>query len=255
MNIAVITGASAGIGREFLLALDQDARYDELWVIARRAERLEALGAECRAPVRPIALDLTCAESIAAYDALLREYKPNVRVLVNCSGYGKFGDSGDIPLDDALGMIDLNCKAMVAMTQTTLPYMCAGARIVQLGSVSAFQPLPYFNVYAATKSFVLQYARALNMELRVRGIRVLAVCPHWVRTPFFDRAKVTSDTAVRHYYPIYEAHDVVQTAIRHMKRGRRDVSVHGALAKAQVALVRLLPHRLVMRAWMAWQKH
>ena len=133
--------------------------------------------------------------------------------------------------------------------------MQRGSCVVQLDSLSAFQPVPYLNVYAATKAFVLSYSRGLNVELKPRGIRVMAVCPGWVRTEFFDRAETTSDSAVTYFNVVYEAADVVRTAIRDMERGKKDVSIHGAPVRWQVRLVKLLPHRLVMKIWMRQQKH
>ncbi len=251
MKIAVITGASSGMGREFVRQLDAAEQYDELWVIARRRDRLEALAGEVRAKVRPICLDLSLKESYQAYAELLAEEKPRVAVLVNGSGFGRFGAFCDIPLEDQLSMIDLNDKATVAMTYLTLPYMEAGGRIYQIDSLSAFQPVPYINTYAATKAFVLSFSRALNVELKTRGIRVMAVCPGWVRTEFFDHA-VTDDT-ITYYNKYFDADRVVARALRDMRKGK-DISVCGLSIRNQVRLTKLLPHRLVMKIWCMQQK-
>ena len=165
MGIAIVTGASSGMGREFALQLHKEERFDELWVIARRETALESLRSQVPCPLRIIALDLTKKESLDTYRDLLAREKPEVAVLVNCAGFGKFGRYDQIPLQDCMDMIDLNCKALVAMTQLTLPYMKGGSKIVQLDSLSAFQPVPYINVYGSTKAFVLSYSRALNQEL------------------------------------------------------------------------------------------
>lgn len=255
MRIAVITGASSGMGREFVLQLSKKEKFDEIWVIARREDRLRTLQDEVDTPIRPIALDLTNSESFDTYKSLLEENSPDVAVLVNCSGYGKFGTYEDIPLTDSMGMIDLNCKALVAMTELTLPYMKEGGKIVQLDSLSAFQPVPYLNVYASTKAFVLSYSRALNRELKKRGIKVLSVNPGWVKTEFFDRATPTNQTAVTYYNVFYEAADIVKTAIRHLYHTKKEVSVHGFPVKFQVFLVKLLPHSLVMKIWLKQQNH
>ncbi len=251
MKIAVITGASSGMGREFVRQLEEAERFDEIWVIARRKERLLSLAGELDTPLRAIALDLSKTESFDEYKALLETEKPEVSVLVNGSGFGKFGAFTDIPLDTQLEMIDLNEKALVAMTYLTLPYMKEGGKIYQIGSLSSFQPVPYIGVYGATKSFVLSFSRALGRELKKRGIRVLAVCPGWVRTEFFDRA-VTDDT-ITYYNRYYNADQVVRRAIRDMKKGK-DVSVCGFPIRAQVLLVKLLPHRIVMAIWCKQQK-
>ena len=251
MRIAVITGASSGMGREFVKQLDAQNTFDEIWVIARRKDRLESLAAEVKAPIRPICLDLSAKESYDEYAALLAAEKPDVAILVNGSGFGRFGAFEDISLEDQLSMIDLNDKALVAMTYLTLPYMKEGAQIYQIDSLSSFQPVPYINVYAATKAFVLSFSRSLNVELKKRGIRVLAVCPGWVRTEFFDRA-VTDDT-ITYYNRYFDADEVVTRALRDMKKGK-DVSVCGFSIRAQVLLTKLLPHRIVMKIWCMQQK-
>lgn len=251
MKIAVITGASSGMGREFVKQLDAQNAFDEIWVIARRKDRLESLAAEVKAPIRPICLDLSAKESYDEYAALLAAEKPDVAILVNGSGFGRFGAFEDISLEDQLSMIDLNDKALVAMTYLTLPYMKEGAQIYQIDSLSSFQPVPYINVYAATKAFVLSFSRSLNVELKKRGIRVLAVCPGWVRTEFFDRA-VTDDT-ITYYNRYFDADEVVTRALRDMKKGK-DVSVCGFSIRAQVLLTKLLPHRIVMKIWCMQQK-
>ena len=251
MKIAVITGASSGMGREFVTRLDKEEQFDEIWVIARRRSALEELESETRAKIRAISLDLTKTESFDEYARLLGEEKPDVAVLVNASGFGRFGAFTDIPLETQLEIVELNSKALIAMTYRTLPYMKAGARIYQLGSLSAFQPVPYINVYGASKAFVLSFSRSLNVELKGRGIRVMAVCPGWVKTSFFDRA-VTDDT-ITYYNRFYTSEQVVTRALRDMKKGK-DVSVCGAQIRGQVLLTKLLPHRLVMKIWCKQQK-
>lgn len=252
MKIAVITGASSGMGREFVLQLDKSEKFDEIWVIARRRERLEALAPEVGAKLRVIALDLTKAESIDAYRALLEQEKPAVAVLVNDSGFGKFRKFEETSLRDCCDMVDLNAKALMAVTYVTLPFMEEGSRIYQLGSLSSFQPVPYIGVYGASKAFVLSFSRALNVELKPRGIRSMAVCPGWVATEFFDHA--VSDDSVTYFNKIYTPDVVVRTALKDMAKGK-DVSIHGLPVKAQVLAVKLLPHKLVMKIWMKQQKH
>lgn len=254
MKIAIVTGASSGMGRELVKQLSQKESFDQIWTIARRKERLDELKEEIP-NVRPIPLDLTDESSIKALETLLIEEKPDVSVLANCSGFGKFGTYEDISLQDSMDMIDLNCKALVAVTQTVLPFMNKGAHIMQLDSLSSFQPVPYLNVYAATKAFVLSYSRALNVELKPRGIKVIAVCPGWVSTEFFDHATVTNEKAVTYYNVVYSAKDVIRTAIKDMYKGKKDVSVHGLQIKGQRLLVKLLPHKLVMHIWMKQQRH
>ena len=250
-KIAVVTGASSGMGRSFAKKLDEKYDFDEIWLIARRTDRLEALGSELRAKSKVISLDLTSKEAPEKYRLLLEEEKPQVDVLVCAAGFGRFGAFTEMPLEPQLEMIDLNAKALVAVTYHTLPYMKKGGRIFELDSLSSFQPVPYINVYGATKAFVLSFSRALGVELVTRGIRVMAVSPGWVKTEFFDRA--VTDSTITYYNRYFEADEVVDRAIRDMEKGK-DVSVCGFSVRAQVLLTKLLPHRLVMRIWCRQQK-
>jgi len=240
------------MGREFALALDSAEKFDELWLIARREDRLLELGSQTGAKVRTIPLDLTKKENLEAYAKILAEEKPDISLLANISGFGKFKRFADGNLQDYYDMIDLNDKAMVSLTYATLPYMQKGGRIFQVASFSSFQPVPYMSIYAASKAFVLSFSRALNAELRREGIRCMAVCPFWVKTEFFDHA--VSDDSVTYYSCLYEAKDVVRRALDDMEKGK-DISVYGLKAKLQCLAVKLLPHKLAMYVWLRQQKH
>ena len=182
---------------------------------------------------------------------MLGEEKPEVVALVNAAGFGKFGDFESIPLQEQMNMIDLNCKALMAVTYLTLPYMPEGSHVYQLGSLSSFQPVPYMTTYGATKAFVLSFTRALNKELEKRNIKLIAICPGWVRTEFFNRA--VKDDTIKYYNRFFTSAEVVTRAIYDMYRGK-DVSVCGAQTRAQVILTKLLPHKLVMSIWCKQQK-
>lgn len=253
-KIAVITGASSGMGKRFAETIDQFGTFDEVWVIARQWDKLEALRDTVPFPIRVLAMDLTDRASFNIYKAALAEEPVQVGLLMNCSGYGKFSAVLDTPLEVNLNMTDLNCQAVVAMCQLTAPYMPRGSQIINIASVAAFQPIPYINVYGATKAFVLSFSRALNRELRGRGIRVMALCPFWTRTAFFDRATVNGgESVVKKYVAMYEPEQLVQRAWRDAKRGK-DVSQFGFVARFQTGLTKLLPHSLVMDVWMHQQK-
>ena len=254
MNIAIVTGASSGMGREFVLQLTKYVAVDEIWAIARRQSALEDLGRECSVPVRPVSLDLCREESFNTLAQLLQTEKPNVKLLVNAAGFGKFGAFDQIPTKDELRMIDLNCKALVAVTRTVLPYMSQGSHVLQLDSLSAFQPVPYITTYGATKAFVLSYTRAMNRELKGAGVRMMAMNPGWVKTEFFDHALKTDNGQVQYYDRLYEAADVVATGLKDLYKTRKAVSVHGFPTRMQVRLVKLLPHSLVMNIWLNQQK-
>lgn len=246
MKIAVITGASSGMGREFVYALDRDEEFDELWVIARREQRLLELKEKCRAKIRPIVLDLQTRESFALYRQLLEQEKPEIAVLVNAAGFGLFGAFMDMDMDRQLDIIDLNSRALTAMCYMSVPYMNKGSRIYNMGSMSSWQPVPYINVYGASKAYVLNFSRALGVELKDRGIKVMAVCPGWITTEFFDHA--IHDDTISYFNRYYPPEQVIEKALKDMKKGK-NASVLGFPERVQVLLVKLLPVGFVMKTW------
>ena len=177
MRIALITGASSGLGREYARWASEHGGYDQIWAVARRRERLEKLASELSTPVRLVPLDLTEKSSITQLKGLLDEAaaqdtargeKFSVGLLVNAAGLGKFGTYADMTCEEV-------------------------------------------NVYAASKAFVRSYTRALRFELRGRGISVTAVCPLWVKTEFIDVARQTANgQTVRHPFPVLGARRVLR---------------------------------------------
>lgn len=253
-EIIVVTGASSGIGREFVRQIELKENVDEIWVIARREERLKELKNEIKTPLKIFALDLSLQASFDTIKTALEKDKPSVKLIINCAGFGKFGHSENIPLETQLNMIDLNCKAIVSMCSIVEKYMSDGAKIINVASCAAFQPLPYINIYAATKAFVLSYSRALNVELGYRNISVTAVCPYWVKTEFFDRAINSREKiVVINYGVMYKAEDVVTRAIKDAYK-RKDISVYGKINRLQRLGAKLFPQKFVMKIWMRRQK-
>ena len=251
MKIAIITGASSGMGREFVYALDADEEFDELWVIARREERLKELQGKVRAKVRVMPLDLTDRRNFDVVGEALEREKPEVAVLVNAAGYGVFGPFEERDMLRQLDMIDLNARALTAMCYLCLPYLTEGSRIYNMGSMSSWQPVPYINVYGATKAYVVSFSRALSQELKPRGVRVMAVCPGWITTEFFDHA-VTDDT-ICYYNRFYPPEPVIKKALKDMKKGKL-VSILGLPERMQARAVKLLPVKMVMDTWCRQQK-
>lgn len=246
MKIAVVTGASSGMGREFVLAIDKEFELDEIWVIARREDRLAALADECSSKIRPFAWDLSEKSSFEKYKSLLEEIKPEISVLVNAAGYGLFGTFEDLDLENQLGIAELNDKALTAMCLLSLPYMKQGDSIINLGSNSSWQPVPYMAVYAASKAYVLSFSRAIGRELKNRGIHVMCVCPGWIKTEFMDRA--VHDDTVKYYDRWYTSKQVIDQAMKDLKK-KKKVSILGAPVRRQVRLVKHLPVDMVMNTW------
>ena len=254
LRIALVTGASSGLGREYARLADERGRYDEIWAVARREERLKALAGELSTPVRAIVLDLTAPEAPARLESLLdkaaaRAGGLEVGLLVNAAGFGKFGTYADLARAEVDAMIDLNCRALVDLTELALPRMRRGARVIQIASSASFQPLPGLNVYAATKAFVRSYTRALRFELRGRGIRVTAVCPLWVRTEFIDVARDTANgKTVRHPFPVLSARHVARWSMR-VNALNYPIATCCATGLLMRLASKVLPAPLVMWAW------
>ena len=245
MKIAVITGASSGMGREFVFALDKKG-YDELWVIARRADRLQELQSLCKTPVRVMALDLMQRESFTTYKKALEEVNPEIQVLVNAAGFGLFGTFMEMDLDQQLDIIEINDKALTAMCYLSVPYMPAGSDIVNLASNSSWQPVPYINVYGASKAYVMSFSRALGVELKAKGIHVMAVAPGWIKTEFFDHA--IHDDTIKYFDRFYTAKQVIDCAMKDLKK-KKTVSILGFPVRMQVRAVKFLPVNLIMKIW------
>ena len=246
MKIAVITGASSGIGRELVYAADRQYSFDEIWVIARRAERLEELKEKCRNPIRPVALDLAADGDLAAYAALLEKEKPEITLLINAAGCGVFGPFEEKDLEALLHSAKLNALALTAMCHMSLPYMPGGSSIVNMGSNSSWQPVPYQAVYGASKSYVLSLSRAIGRELRPRGIHVMCVCPGWIKTEFQQHAG--HDDYIRYVDRWYGPDEVAAQAMEDLKK-KKTVSILGAPVRRQVRLVKHLPVDMVMDIW------
>lgn len=248
-RIAIITGASSGLGREFAIQLDGMQVVDEFWLIARGKTALEQLADRLNTPVRPISADLTIKAQVDGIARMLDEERPRVTYLVNAAGFGKFGDWRSISDEAVDSMIDLNCKALVDMTRIVLLHMERGGRIVQVASAAAFAPLPQMNVYAATKAFVLRYTRALRWELHGSGITVSALCPTWVKTGFEKVARDSGDgNAVGHLLGAQDAHSVVRRALM-ANKAHFAVACASPQSFAFRAVSKVLPDCMIMGAW------
>jgi len=247
MKIAVITGASSGMGREYVYAVDKEYNFDEIWVIARRQKLLDELKEKCKTRLRTLAWDLSLPETLDKYNALLESECPEISLLINNAGYGLFGACDEMNADNQLGIIDLNARAMTALCLLSLPYMKSGDAIINMGSNSSWQPVPYLAVYGASKSYVLSFSRALGRELRERGIHVMCVCPGWIKTDFFERA--VHDDTIKYYDRWYLPSDVVTKAMKDLKK-KKSVSILGLPIILQVKLlVKHLPTDFIMNVW------
>lgn len=259
MKIAIVTGASSGIGKEFVRQLPLFYKsLDEIWVIARRESRLQKIKAESSQNTDTMIRIFTGnLEEDLIYKQIqnrLENQNPDVRMLVNAAGFGKIGKTMDIAKEDAklqLRMIDVNCRALTQMTLTVLPYMRKGGRIINISSGASFCPQPEFTVYAATKAYVSSFSRGLHEELKKSGIFVTAVCPGPVNTEFFD-VSGTSDSKAK-AAAMVEAAPVVKQALLDA-RNKKPFSVYGRLMKGAKIAGKLLPEEAVFYAMDKWMR-
>lgn len=246
MKIAIVTGASSGMGREF--ARQIEVLYndlDEIWVIARRKERLEELKNQLKVNARVFAGDLQKDEIYEEMKASLDELSPNVKMLVNAAGFGRVGNVEGISGKDQTDMIYLNCIALVHMTKLCIPYMTKGSCVINLASASAFCPQPGFSVYAATKSLVLSFSRSLREELAGQGITVTAVCPGPVETEFFNVSGKRENNGMKDSVTA-KPEKVVKKALKDAKRGKA-LSVYGLSMKLCRIAAKLIPHGIILK--------
>lgn len=253
-KIAIITGASSGLGREFALQIERSSYLDEIWLIARRSEPMKELVERFQKSAGySIPMDLTDPGDLSALQKRIENEAPEISFLVNNAGFGKIGPFQDLGLDEQLRMIDLNIRALTHLTKICLPYMKPGSKILQVASSAAYSPAPYFAVYAATKSYVVSFSEALNFELRPLGIQVTSVCPGPVSTEFFAVAQKNEymKDKVGEAEPFNKnlmasSSDVVRKALRDAEKGRSK-SIYGFSIWLLTKLACFTPNQLKMR--------
>lgn len=248
MNIAIITGASSGLGKEFAIQLAGIVhKTDELWLMSRNKETLEALADELNLfcvgmnknlIVRAVPADLTDTADLNRFSEILLLKEAKITVLINCAGTGSYGLFSYQNESDVMNMLTLNVTALTRMTQICLPYMKKGSRIIQVASAAAFCSQRKFAVYAATKAYVYSFGRSLTKELKGKGIHVTTVCPGTVDTPFLTHAY--GNHAKQPFYKklfTAKADKVVCKALVDSKKHKK-ISVYGIPMKALYVLTR-----------------
>lgn len=247
MKIAIVTGASSGLGRE--LARQLPTLYPEveaIWLIARRRDRLEALAAALELPAVCMDLDLCDPISFTALQKKLAAEQPEVTLLANCAGCGYLGNVGEAETALQTRMIDLNLRALTAVTSLTLPYIPRGGRIVNVSSIAAFCPTPRLTVYSAGKAYVSAFTIGLAEELRCKGISVTAVCPGPMHTEFCDVGGITGNSRAFATLPYCDqvrvAHGTLLAA-----RSRRTIYTPTGFYKIYRLLAKLTPVKLAVK--------
>ncbi len=244
---ALVTGASSGIGEAFARALA--ARGRRLVLVARRGDRLAYLARELGGDAAALAVTLDLARP-GAEDELAAKVSAagiDIDLLVNNAGVGHTGHFQEEPLDRLLGMVDLNIRSVVALTRRFLPAMVErrNGAIVNVVSMSAFQPVPFLATYAATKAFVLSLTEALATELEGTGVKVQALCPGNIPTEFQQVAGTEGVAFTR--TPSMSAAAVAEASLRALDRGPVIV-IPGLRDRILVAFQRLVPRPMVRRA-------
>lgn len=222
MKTAIITGASSGLGREFVRQIaDVFPEIECYWLIARRAERLEEMAADLpEKTVKCIPLDLCDSMSFMTFRELLMTEQPEVELLVNNAGCGYLGEVGQVDTATQTRMIDLNVRALTAITNMAVHYMDQGSHILNVSSIAAFCPNPRMTVYSATKAYVSHYTVGLSEELKERGVTVTAVCPGPMETEFLSVGSIQGNSRMFETLPYCDQVRVAGGALRAAKAGR-----------------------------------
>ncbi len=231
-KIAIITGASSGMGSEFALQLAAANKEDEIWIIARREDKLKELADRINVTkhfniVKPVAMDISGKEGVHNFKKFLEaeneklaimESGIEISVLINNAGFGTYGPFEETDIDREMEMTDLNCSSLIGLTGVCLPYMKKGSHIINTASLASFLPLGEFAVYGATKAYVLSFSMALAAELKDKGISVCALCPGPVSTEFANVASGGVREKVKNGLP---ADKVVAHCLKKAFKGKR----------------------------------
>lgn len=230
------------MGKDFVKEIQKEKNVDEIWLIARRKERLEALVGKYK-NMRTIPLDLTEMSSYETLKQMLQAEQPKIYYLVNAAGAGRMGNVETINYKQHSFVLDINVRALTNMTTICLPYMGKSSHIIQICSGSAFLPQPGFASYAASKSYVLSFSRALRQELKSREIYVTAVCPGPVKTEFFEAAGSEVHPSKKVF--MAESKMVVEKAMKDAK-ARKELSIYGWSMKFVYLAGKVLPTKFVL---------
>ncbi len=241
--VALITGASAGLGAEFARQLAK--RGQRLVLAARRSDRLEAIAGEL-GNARAVTIDLSQRGAAAELLRDIEQAGERVDLLVNNAGFGLYGRVADLDAGRQREMIDLNCGALLELARAVLPPMIGrkSGAILNVASTAAFQPGPGMAVYFATKAFVLSLSEALHEEVRPHGVRVTALCPGPTKTEFGEVAGFAGNRTVDRWS--MDSPTVVRAGLAGLDRGQA-VVIPGALNKTGAVSAQLAPRALVRK--------
>lgn len=252
-RIAIVTGAGGGLGSEFVKLLNRDSNLDEIFVLGRSEEKLNALAGRFGSKIKSYIIDLSDRNQIKEFEKYLKGQSVDIKILINNAGYGKFCAYDDISVEQSLDMIDVNVSAVVALGLICIPFMQKGSHIINVASQAGFQPVPYMNIYASTKSFVKNYSQALGVELKNKGVTVTALCSGWIKTPFLEKSSINASKAPRHFWFSLTPDVVAKKAIEDAYKGK-DISICGLYVNLCHVLTKILPVKIVMKLWLLQQR-
>jgi len=248
MKTAIITGASSGLGREFVRQIaDVFPEIGSYWLIARRTERLEEIAADLPdKEVCCISLDLCDPMSFVTFREKLMNEQPEVALLINNAGCGYLGNVGEADTSSQTRMVDLNVRALTAITNMTLGYMAEGSRILNVSSIAAFCPNPRMTVYSATKAYVSHYTVGLSEELKSKGITATAVCPGPMATEFIALGNIEGNSPMFEMLPYCDQVKVAGGALRAARAGRT-IYTPKLFYKFYRAIAKMTPVKLMVK--------
>ncbi|MBQ8145750.1 MAG: SDR family NAD(P)-dependent oxidoreductase [Clostridia bacterium] len=246
MNIAIITGASSGLGLEFYKEIQKE-ELDQIFIIARREDKLrehaEKFG---KIPTRIIPMDITLKENIQRLQETLDSEDTNVKFLINNAGFGVYGSVMESEYSLQGAMVDLNVRALTEITSVVLKHMKENSYIINVCSIASFVPNANLTVYSSTKAYVMSFSRGLRQELKKRKINVTAICPGPMATEFLEVAGI--DKGVSKMFdtlPTTKPSLVAKGSVKAAKKGRAVYTPH-VLFKVYRALAKVLPRSLLI---------
>ena len=256
-RVAVITGSSSGLGKAFAQQVSQKYTFDEIWILARREDKLNELADQINSnakhkTVRPVVMDVSGRQGAEAFKAFLEEEDKKLKsvesgieigLLINNAGFGTYGPFEETSINREMDMIDLNCTGLTGMCGVALPYLKKGSVIINTSSLAAFMPLGNFAVYGASKAYVLSFSIALAAELKDKGIKVCALCPGSVSTEF---AKVASNGARKEVKGGINPDKVVDQCLKRAFKGKK-ISMYRPKWRFTALLSRFVGRYLVAR--------
>ncbi len=247
-KLALITGASSGLGYEFAKLCAQDS-YEPI-LVARRKERLDSLKEEIErefsVTCHVIPLDLLEPDCGEALFAACKQIEGSLEIVINNAGFGEFGDYGSTDGMKEANSIKVNVLALTNITKSLLPLLKENGSgyICNVASTAAFQPLPRFSVYGASKAYVLSYSQAIGAELEEFNIKVSCLCPGPTDTEFFSSNNMEDSTIAHRKLPT--SSEVAEYGYRAMKKGK-PVAIHGSFNWIMAVSGRFAPQRLVVQ--------